>query len=55
VTDIRCVKCNRLLLRAIVLVHGEIKCPKCGFINNISKSQSCDYEQEKKEKEIYSE
>ncbi len=53
-TDLRCVKCNRLLMKAIHF-NGEIKCPKCGFINNISKSDPCDKEWEDKLKEIYSE
>lgn len=33
-TDIRCVKCNRLLMKAVT-VNGEIKCGKCGFINKV--------------------
>ncbi len=33
-TDIRCPKCNRLLMRAQA-VKGEIKCGKCGFICKI--------------------
>ncbi len=35
-TEIRCVKCGRLLLKADLLfdyVAAEIKCPKCGYIN----------------------
>ena len=52
--DVRCVKCKRLLMKAIIF-HGEIKCPKCGYMNNISKSEPCNSEWEKIEKEIYSE
>ena len=39
-TEIRCVKCNRLLMKSngngskgLVL---EVKCPKCGFIHSYS-------------------
>lgn len=32
--DIRCKKCNRLLMKAH-MVNGEIKCGKCGYINTI--------------------
>ena len=34
--DIRCVKCNRLLMR-VSDNYGtdiEVKCPKCAYINN---------------------
>jgi len=33
-TEIRCVKCKRLLMVAEA-VRGEIKCGKCGFINKV--------------------
>lgn len=33
-TDIRCVKCNGLLMKAEA-VRGEIKCHKCHFINRV--------------------
>ena len=33
-TEIRCVKCNRLLMKAKE-INVEIKCPKCGCINRI--------------------
>ena len=33
-TEIRCIKCNRLLMKA-VMVHAEVKCGKCGFTNVI--------------------
>ena len=35
--DIRCKKCNRLLLRVTNLSNSqmEIKCPKCSYINNV--------------------
>jgi len=33
-TEIRCVKCKRLLLKAFA-VDGEIKCGKCGQINYV--------------------
>jgi len=33
-TEIRCVKCNRLLLRASH-AKGEVKCPKCGYYNHV--------------------
>lgn len=35
---IRCVKCNALLFKKmgkISNVHIEIKCRKCGYVNNI--------------------
>ncbi len=32
--EIRCRKCNRLLMKGEVR-HVEIKCPKCGFIQEI--------------------
>lgn len=36
-TEIRCKKCNRLLMKAD---RGccEIKCPKCGYVNHINMS-----------------
>ncbi len=34
-TEIRCVKCYRLLLKAKGPFHVEIKCGKCGYINKI--------------------
>lgn len=33
--SIRCKRCNRLLMQAIV-VEAEIKCPKCGLLQKIS-------------------
>uniref|UniRef100_A0A6M3K9X8 Putative translational regulator n=1 Tax=viral metagenome TaxID=1070528 RepID=A0A6M3K9X8_9ZZZZ len=30
--EIRCKKCNRLLMKGS-LVCAEIKCPKCGYLN----------------------
>jgi len=30
--EIRCKKCNRLLMKA-KKVHAEIQCPKCGYKN----------------------
>jgi len=33
-TEIRCKKCNRLLMKSEA-ARGEIKCGKCGFINHI--------------------
>ena len=35
-TDIRCKKCNRLLMK-VKSVIAEIKCPKCGYIQFVSK------------------
>jgi len=44
-TDIRCVKCNRLLMKidwgqAHALMDGkpsaEVKCPKCGYLNRFT-------------------
>ncbi len=34
--DIRCVKCGRLLLRAMDVNNSqlEIKCPKCTYLNH---------------------
>jgi len=35
-TEIRCVKCNRLLFKGTNFYGSiEVKCPKCGYINNI--------------------
>ena len=36
-TEIRCVKCNRLLMRGDVKIV-EIKCPKCGFVMTVRAS-----------------
>jgi len=33
-TEIRCVKCNRLLMKGQVF-QAEIKCPKCGYLNHL--------------------
>ena len=33
-TEIRCKKCNRLLMKA-EKIYAEIKCPKCGYKNLI--------------------
>lgn len=30
-TEIRCVKCKRMLMKAVEL-NIEIKCPKCGYV-----------------------
>jgi len=35
-TEIRCVKCKRLLMKA-ESIDAEIKCPKCGYVNKILK------------------
>jgi phage FluMu protein Com len=32
--EIRCKKCNRLLMKAW-WIKIEIKCPKCGYVNYI--------------------
>ncbi len=32
-TEIRCKKCNRLLMKGS-LIEGEIKCPKCKYLNS---------------------
>jgi phage FluMu protein Com len=32
--EIRCRRCQKLLLKAVV-VYGEIKCQKCGYVQNI--------------------
>ena len=38
-TEIRCKKCNRLLMRVSDGIHEgtqvEVKCPKCGYLNEI--------------------
>ena len=34
-TEIRCVKCKRLLMKARIFA-GEIKCPKCGYMQYFS-------------------
>lgn len=39
-TEIRCVKCNRLLMKAKTPYEVESKCPKCGYINHLSSSGS---------------
>ncbi len=36
VKEIRCKKCRRLLMKGEVR-FVEIKCPKCGYIQNIGK------------------
>jgi phage FluMu protein Com len=36
--DIRCMKCKRLLMKA-EFVKGQIKCPKCGYIQPIIKAE----------------
>lgn len=41
-TEIRCAKCRRLLMKAEV-VKGEIKCPKCGYISQVEKEDSKEY------------
>ncbi|WP_366943118.1 Com family DNA-binding transcriptional regulator [Zhongshania sp.] len=33
--EIRCSRCNRLLVRA-VFIRIEAKCPRCKFFNNLS-------------------
>jgi LSD1 subclass zinc finger protein len=35
-TEVRCVKCRRLLFKAEGSFKTEIKCPKCKYINKIS-------------------
>jgi LSD1 subclass zinc finger protein len=39
-TEIRCVKCRRLLFKAKGAFHVETKCPKCGYLNRIG-SEGC--------------
>lgn len=34
-TDVRCVKCNKLLMKAD-MVTAEVKCPKCGYLNKLT-------------------
>ena len=34
-TEIRCKKCNRLLMKAERSWKVEIKCPKCGYLNHL--------------------
>ncbi|MBZ0156172.1 MAG: Com family DNA-binding transcriptional regulator [Alphaproteobacteria bacterium] len=36
--DIRCRKCNRLLMKGEVEVV-EIKCPKCGYVQRIGRER----------------
>lgn len=38
-SEIRCRKCNRLLMKGEVR-HVEIKCPKCGFIQEIGTAEA---------------
>ena len=33
-TEIRCVKCRRLLMKAET-AKAEVKCPKCGYLNHL--------------------
>ena len=33
-TEIRCVKCKRLLMKGLIKVI-QIKCPKCGYLNHL--------------------
>ncbi len=33
-TEIRCKKCNRLLMKGVVSLV-EIKCPKCGYLQRV--------------------
>ncbi|WP_409321369.1 Com family DNA-binding transcriptional regulator [Pseudomonas monteilii] len=35
-TDIRCGKCNRLLARAGGVQQLQIKCPRCGTVNQVT-------------------
>ncbi len=43
-TEIRCVKCRRLLMKAEGLLgRAEIKCPKCGYYNSINMNDSKHY------------
>lgn len=37
-TEIRCKKCNRLLMKAEGTWEVEIKCPKCGHLNHLEYS-----------------
>ena len=39
-TEIRCKKCKRLLMK-VTLVDGEIKCPKCGYSQIIHHCPQC--------------
>ena len=34
-TEIRCKKCNRLLMKSRECLGAEVKCPKCGYMNHI--------------------
>ena len=36
-TEVRCVKCNRLLFKTLATENViEVKCPKCGFLNEFN-------------------
>jgi len=37
-TEIRCKKCNRLLMKGLGPMDVEVKCSKCGYINHITVS-----------------
>ncbi|AVD91110.1 Com family DNA-binding transcriptional regulator [Pseudomonas sp. SWI36] len=34
--DIRCGKCNRLLARAVGVTQLQIKCSRCGTLNQVT-------------------
>lgn len=36
-TEIRCVKCKRLLMKGRIEVI-QIKCPKCGYLNHLKRT-----------------
>jgi phage FluMu protein Com len=45
--EIRCKKCERLLFKTKrLVVCVEIKCSKCGYIQNVSANQLTDRERE---------
>jgi len=41
-TDVRCVKCRKLLFKVTKNGHSEVevKCPKCGYLNNVYVTES---------------
>jgi len=52
--DIRCKKCNRLLLRVTHLGNSEleIKCPKCSYLNDFYSPKREEDEIPKEMKEV---
>lgn len=47
--EVRCAKCDRLLMKTSANGDIEIKCPKCGFINRTKLQHGKGYVLEKKE------